>query len=140
MIISVPVVIERIDRLHTVKALFVPDAEVSHHDLNRSITRFRQRLQMKLVRIGESERHEELARCSFCPDFEVRKDVAMQITLRRRTARCRFLFVIFRHFYDFVASCQSTSYLSCFGCYAFGCVDSHSHASSLLDGCLKFHF
>ena len=97
MILSVPVLIERVDRVHSIRALFAPQPQESHRDLGRCTSRFVSRLREILIELGRQDRHDELSLYSFSPRIEERK-FELGISLRKRVVRCRMLFVAFAWF------------------------------------------
>jgi ATP-dependent Clp protease ATP-binding subunit ClpA len=83
--------------VYRARPLFFRAPNVRGEKLDRLLTRLAQELGQTLAELGREARHDELARYTFNPTIrQQRQDILLQ--LRRRTARCRFLFTIFRHF------------------------------------------
>jgi ATP-dependent Clp protease ATP-binding subunit ClpA len=81
--------------IYRARPLFFDKPEVRGERLERVLTRLAQDLAQQLNRLGKAQRHEELAAYSFNPQLRTQR-LDLTLSLRRRTARCRFLFVIFR--------------------------------------------
>jgi hypothetical protein len=78
----------------TVRPLFFPTPSAEAPKLERALHKLTRLLRETLHFLGKELRHDELARYAFNPELDARRiDVAIE--LRRRAARCRFLFVQF---------------------------------------------
>ncbi|HKI33955.1 MAG TPA: AAA family ATPase [Gemmataceae bacterium] len=83
--------------VYRARPLFFGQPEVRGERLERVLTRLAQDLAQRLNRLGKAKRHEDLADYTFSPQLRTQR-LDLTLALRRRTARCRFLFVTFRHF------------------------------------------
>jgi ATP-dependent Clp protease ATP-binding subunit ClpA len=102
MNITLPLYVEGIKQrggaiLYQARPLFFPTPLVRGEKLERLLTRLMLDLGQVLTELGRRERHDELARYTFSPRL-AQERLEVTIPLRRRTARCRFLFVSFRQF------------------------------------------
>jgi ATP-dependent Clp protease ATP-binding subunit ClpA len=79
------------------RPLFFPVPTVKGERLERLLTRLAQDLGQLLNALGKADRHDELAAWTFAPPLRTQR-LDLTLLLRRRTPRCRFLFVTFRHF------------------------------------------
>lgn len=94
MKITVPLYVHSNNRVFAVRPLFFAGPSVQAEKLERAMQKFTRELGELLQSAGKKWRHDELARWTFNPDLDFRRlDVAIE--LRRRVARCRFLFVTF---------------------------------------------
>jgi ATP-dependent Clp protease ATP-binding subunit ClpA len=83
--------------VYTARPLFFCTPLLRGDKLDRLLTRLSHELGQRLADLGRAARHDELARYTFNPAIrQQRHNILLQ--LRRRTARCRFLFTIFRQF------------------------------------------
>ena len=80
-----------------VRPLFFPRPLLRGDRIDRVLGRLAQDLDQELTRLGREARHDELAGYTFYPRLGQQR-VELTLELRRRTARCRFLFVWFRQF------------------------------------------
>jgi len=94
VIISVPVLVERIDGLHTLRPLYSTAVVESHRDLDRGLARFVRRLRELLDGRGREDRHEALAAFAFNPTVQSRVET-LTLYLKRKTVRLRVLLVSF---------------------------------------------
>jgi ATP-dependent Clp protease ATP-binding subunit ClpA len=83
--------------VYTARPLFFSGPCVRAEKLDRLMTHLAQELGQHLSRLGREARHDELTGCTFHPVFRQEKH-ELRFSLRRHTARCRFLFVSFRQF------------------------------------------
>ena len=99
MNLTLPIYVEgstRVQRttVYRARPLFFPTPVLQNENLDRLLTRLAQELGKTLTELGRGQRHEQLAAYSFSPKVaQHRLDLVLQ--LRRHTARCRFLFVLF---------------------------------------------
>jgi hypothetical protein len=94
MKITIPICIQSLTDRYRVTPLFVAGPRAEHEKLERALHLLARDLREELRRLGRLERHDELAAYTFNPDLDYhRLDVAVE--LRKRVARCRFLFVAF---------------------------------------------
>jgi ATP-dependent Clp protease ATP-binding subunit ClpC len=94
MKITIPLSVQSDQGLFTVRPLFFTSPSVQAQKLERALHKLTQLVRQSLHFLGKGLRHDELARYAFNPELDTRRlDVA--IDLRRRTAKCRFLFVQF---------------------------------------------
>ncbi len=80
-----------------VRPLFFPRPTLRGDKLDRVLVRLAHDLDEMLTALGREARHDELARWTFYPRLAQQR-IDLTLELRRRTARCRFLFVSFREF------------------------------------------
>src|SRR5690349_3600985 len=80
-----------------VRPLFFAKPLLRGDRLDRVLVRLAQDLDAQLTSLGREGRHDELARWTFHPRLAQQR-IELTLELRRRTARCRFLFVSFRQF------------------------------------------
>src|SRR2546430_1409248 len=102
MNITVPIYVEGVKEakaavVYQARPLFFPSPLVRGEKLERLLTRLMQALGQLLTGLGRQARHDELAAYTFSPRL-AQERLEVTIPLRRRTARCRFLFVSFRQF------------------------------------------
>ncbi|HEX5268847.1 MAG TPA: AAA family ATPase, partial [Gemmataceae bacterium] len=83
--------------VYRARPLFFPEPVVRGERLERVLTRLAQDVAKQLTDQGRQPRHDALAAWTFSPALRSQR-IELRLELRRRTARCRFLFVIFRHF------------------------------------------
>ena len=79
------------------RPLFFGAPVVRGQNLDRLLTRLAQDLGQCLTDLGRQPRHTELAAYTFAPRVSTQR-LDLLLELRRTTARCRYLFVTFRHF------------------------------------------
>lgn len=100
MNISLPVYVEALPHkdaptVYQARPLFFEGPVMRGERIDRVLTRLMQDLASTLTDLGRKSRHDGLAAYTFYPPLgQHRLEVTLQ--LRRRTARCRFLFVTFR--------------------------------------------
>lgn len=94
MNISIPLYIQHHDR-YVIRPLFHSSPQRKHPSLERAIHLLTQDLREKLHDCSRGYRHDELAEWTFCPKY-VFERINVQLELRKKTARCRFLFVTVR--------------------------------------------
>jgi ATP-dependent Clp protease ATP-binding subunit ClpA len=82
--------------VYQARPLFFADPPVRGERLERLLTRLAQDLDRLLSALGRLQRHDDLAARLFSPTLRTHR-LDLTLALRRRTARCRFLFVTFRH-------------------------------------------
>ncbi len=78
------------------RPLFFAQPAVRGDRLDRLLSKLARELSQRLNVLGRQARHDELAAYTFDPRLQQQR-LDLMLTLRRRTARCRFLFVVFRH-------------------------------------------
>ena len=83
--------------VYEARPLFIDHLTVTGERLERVLTRLAQDLTRRLNTLGKEKRHEALAACIFSPVLRTQR-LDLTLALRRRTARCRFLFATFRAF------------------------------------------
>ena len=81
-------------RFH-VRPLFFRGPSAASPDLDRALRKLAQEVRRFLVERAREPRHEALAHGAFCPDLQEHR-LHLTLALRKRAARCRFLFVTFR--------------------------------------------
>jgi hypothetical protein len=92
MKITIPISVQSADGLFTVRPLFFREPSAQAPKLERALNKLTRILRESLHFLGKELRHDELARYAFNPELDARRlDVAIE--LRRRTVKCRFLFV-----------------------------------------------
>src|SRR5579885_3096312 len=101
MNLSIPIYVEGLREgggtIYQARPLFFAAPVARGERLERLLTRLAQDIGRQLSTLGRQKRHEELAGWTFSPPLRTHR-LDLTLTLRRRTARCRFLFVSFRHF------------------------------------------
>jgi ATP-dependent Clp protease ATP-binding subunit ClpA len=100
MNINLPIYVEQIQTkdkpvVYTARPLFFAEPFVRGERLERLMARLARDLSLKLGALGRAARHDELAAYTFYPRLQQQR-LDIDIVLRRRTARCRFLFISFR--------------------------------------------
>jgi ATP-dependent Clp protease ATP-binding subunit ClpA len=83
--------------VYQARPLFFPQPEVRGEKLDRLLARLARDLAQLLHGLGRAARHDALAAWSFSPPLHTER-LDLALPLRRGTARCRFLFVLFRQF------------------------------------------
>src|SRR5262249_52763748 len=83
--------------VYRARPLFFNGPEARGEKLDRVLVRLTQSLGQELTRLGRQNRHDELAAYTFYPPVRQQR-LGLLLQLRPRTARCRFLFVMFRQF------------------------------------------
>ncbi|MCI0700950.1 MAG: AAA family ATPase, partial [Planctomycetia bacterium] len=81
---------------YTARPLFVTSPERTDENLNRLLTKLTRDLVQLLESLGRKERHDEVAAWTFCPAVTTHR-TSLEIELRRRVARVRYLLVAFDH-------------------------------------------
>jgi ATP-dependent Clp protease ATP-binding subunit ClpA len=94
MKLTIPISVHARKELFAVRPLFFAEPFVEAPKLERALQKLTQKLRESLHFLGKELRHDRLARYAFNPDLEARR-LEVPIELRRRVARCRFLFVQF---------------------------------------------
>ena len=102
MNLTLPVYVENLrpaggTTVFQVRPLFFARPLLRGDKLDRVLGRLAQDLDQLLTDLGRQARHDELARWTFYPRLAQQR-IGLTLELRRRTARCRFLFVSFRQF------------------------------------------
>jgi ATP-dependent Clp protease ATP-binding subunit ClpA len=101
MNLSIPIYVEGLraggGTIYQARPLFFAEPVVRGERLERLLARLAQDIGRELSALGRKTRHEELAAWTFSPHLRTQR-LDLTLTLRRRTARCRFVFVSFRHF------------------------------------------
>src|SRR2546421_6903422 len=83
--------------VYAARPLFFAGPEVRGERIDRLLARLGLALAEQFQKLGKLSRHDDLAACTFNPPLRTQRlDLALQ--LRRRTARGRFLVVLFRQF------------------------------------------
>jgi ATP-dependent Clp protease ATP-binding subunit ClpA len=100
MNIHLPIYVEQLQTreqqgVYVARPLFFSEPVVRGEKLERLMARLARDLAQKLGALGRAGRHEELAAYTFYPRLQQHR-LDIDIALRRRTARCRFLFISFR--------------------------------------------
>ena len=80
---------------HHVRPLFFSGPARSDEDLSRAQQRLVGDLQQLLIQLGREQRHDLLSAWGFCPEIEQHR-IDLLLDLRRRTARGRYFFFVFR--------------------------------------------
>jgi len=83
--------------VYEARPLFAPAPVVRGEKLDRLMVRLAHDLDKLLARLAEQQRHDALARWSFCPPLSQQR-LELTLLLRRRTVRCRFFLLVLRHF------------------------------------------
>ncbi len=95
MKLTIPLYVWQHRGRYTVRPLFFAEPAEADDRLEHALQRLTRKLRERLHRLGELERHDELAAFAFCPPLEYhRTNVAVE--LRRRVVRVRLLFVVLR--------------------------------------------
>ncbi|TMQ31891.1 MAG: ATP-dependent Clp protease ATP-binding subunit, partial [Planctomycetota bacterium] len=81
--------------IYRARPLFFAQPEVKGDQLDRLMTRLTRDLGQLLTRLGRQARHEELTSYTFNPPLSQQR-LELILLLRRRTFRCRYLFLVFR--------------------------------------------
>jgi ATP-dependent Clp protease ATP-binding subunit ClpA len=102
MNVNVPIYVEATrpqggGTVYRARPLFFREPAVRGEKLDRLMPRLGRDVGQHLHHLGREGRHDALAAWSFCPALRSER-LDLQLPLRRGTARCRFLFVLFRHF------------------------------------------
>jgi ATP-dependent Clp protease ATP-binding subunit ClpA len=102
MNLSIPIYVEgkptpNAGTIYQARPLFCADPVVRGERLERLLARLAQDIGRELGALGRQQRHEDLSAWTFSPPLRTQR-LDLTLTLRRRTARCRFLFVSFRNF------------------------------------------
>ncbi len=102
MNLNIPIYVESVREadkktVYLARPLFFPGPRARAEKLDRLMTHMAQELGQYLSQLGREARHDALAACTFHPAFRQEKH-ELRFSLRRQTARCRFLFVSFRQF------------------------------------------
>jgi ATP-dependent Clp protease ATP-binding subunit ClpA len=97
MKITIPVSVQSQRGLFTVRPLFFENPRVQAAKLERALHKLTRELRETLHFLGKQLRHDTLANYTFHPELDARR-LDVPIELRRRTANCRFLFVMFEAF------------------------------------------
>jgi ATP-dependent Clp protease ATP-binding subunit ClpC len=97
--ITIPLYIEQRKKkgmppLFAVRALFHRDYAEQNEKLSKALSRTTGRIRKKLNRLAHGTRHSSLAEWTYCPRMTSTR-LTLNLHLRRRSARCRFLFVSF---------------------------------------------
>lgn len=94
MKITVPLSVQSTRGLFTVRPLFFPTPTAQAPKLERALHKLTRTLRESLHFLGKRLRHDQLARYTFNPELDVRR-LKVAIEMRRRAAKCKFLFVMF---------------------------------------------
>ncbi|MBY0457051.1 MAG: ATP-binding protein, partial [Gemmataceae bacterium] len=81
---------------YTARPLFFALPERTDGNLNRLLTKLTRDLVERLEKLGREARHDHLASWAFCPHTTTHR-VAVDVELRRRVARTKYLLVAFDH-------------------------------------------
>ena len=81
---------------YTARPLFAPSPERTDDNLNRLLTKLTRDLVTLLERLGRNPQHDEAAAWAFCPPVTAHR-TPLEIELRRRVARVKYLLVAFDH-------------------------------------------
>jgi ATP-dependent Clp protease ATP-binding subunit ClpA len=93
--ITIPIYVQSHRDTYLVRPLFFPHPIQQHEKLERVLHLLAGELRKLLREQGKALRHDELAAWTFCPELDYhRLDLVME--LRKRLARGRFFFVVFR--------------------------------------------
>jgi len=100
MNIDLPIYVEQIQARgkppeFEARPLFFSGPVLRGERLERLMARLARELSQQLGKLGRQGRHDELAAYTFSPRLQQHR-LEIDITLRRRTASCRFLFISFR--------------------------------------------
>ncbi len=102
MLLNIPIYVESLrpaqgTTVYRARPLFFQEPQVRGEQLERLMTRMAQDVGKHLAALGKQARHDDLAAFTFAPKItQQRSDVVLE--LRKRTARCRYLFISFRQF------------------------------------------
>ena len=91
----IPIFVHQHKGGYAARPLFAP-GEHSDGNLNRLLTRLTRELVQQFEHLGKQGRHDDLARWAFCPPVTTHR-VALEVELRRRIARVKYLLVAFDH-------------------------------------------
>jgi hypothetical protein len=80
--------------IYLARPLFFSSPHVRGQELDRLLTKLAQDVGQELTGLGRLGRHDNLAAWTFAPRLSQQR-LELTLTLRRRTARCRYLFVVF---------------------------------------------
>src|SRR5580692_8656802 len=92
----IPIYVFQHTRGYTARPLFASSPERTDANLNRLLTKLTRELITQLERLGREKRHDEVATWAFCPRVTAHR-VPLEIELRRRIARVKYLVVAFDH-------------------------------------------
>ena len=102
MNLSIPIYVESRQpaggaTVYTARPLFADFPPERGENLERLMARLALDLGKHLTGLAQAARHDDLAAFTFAPRLSQHR-LKLVLPLRRKTARCRFLFVVFRHF------------------------------------------
>ncbi len=98
MNVSIPVYVEQVPARHGTnpvyhaRPLFFPAPSAAKEDLGRALTKLAQGIRKELSALGQKQRHERLVEFTYCPPLTERL-LDLNLDLRKRVARCRYLLV-----------------------------------------------
>lgn len=96
MNLSIPIYIERQGEQLSFCPLFAPENKMRHRNMERGMASLSAKLRRVLNELNRQNRHDELARYSFQPEFEDRM-LDFRIIADKKSVRVRLLFVLIRH-------------------------------------------
>ena len=103
MNLKIPIYIELVTdaeqsaNLYSVRPLFFRGPVARDLELQRAIARFVKAFRQELNQMGKQIRHDALISFTFSPDLEEQL-ITLNIDLKNRSLRCRFLFVVLKAF------------------------------------------
>ena len=92
----IPIYVHQQARGYAARPLFLGAPEQTDGNLNRLLTRLTREILAHLERLGRDARHEPIAAWTFGPNVTTHR-VALEIAMRRRAARVKYLVVTFDH-------------------------------------------
>ena len=92
----IPIYVFQHPRGYTARPLFFSSPERTDDKLNRLLTKLTRELITQLERLGREKRHDAVAAWAFSPRVTGHR-VSLEIELRRRIARVKYVFVAFDH-------------------------------------------
>ena len=101
MNITIPVYIEQSQKkgappIFEIRPLFY-DSPVGHNEkLSKAMSRTASKIRKTLNLCAQQARHDDLAKWTYCPPLKP-THLTLTLHLRRRVAKCHFLFVSFPH-------------------------------------------
>src|SRR5262245_55361153 len=92
----IPIYVQQQSRGYAARPLFFAAPTREDGNLNRLLTRLTRDIVSHLERLGRGARHDEPATWAFSPRVTTHR-VALEVELRRRVARVKYLLVPFEH-------------------------------------------